>query len=278
MKDYQKVSLYRSTVLFLCSKGAQTTLIDSEIEVIFRKYAGSSSKPNEDSNIISLEKFSNFLMSNDNTPFSEQDKPIWQDMTAPISEYYISSSHNTYLVGHQLVGVSTIEGYIRALLHSCRSVECEYLKNHVIVLTNEGSLVDIYDGDNEPVVYHGKTLTSKVSLRDICNAIAKYAFVTSPYAVLISAEIHCSVPQQDKIVDIMTEVFGDAIIQAPLGGRPTIKQLPSPDELKHKFLLKARQILAPSVRPTDHVQIGEKPVCHGTTSRVPGSETGNEGG
>lgn len=98
--------------------------------------------------------------------------------------------------------------------------------------------MDIYDGDHEPVVYHGKTLTSKVSLRDICNAIAKYAFVTSPYPVLISAEVHCGVPQQDKLVDIMTEVFGDAIVQAPLEGRPKIEKLPSPEELRGKLLLK----------------------------------------
>ena len=99
--------------------------------------------------------------------------------------------------------------------------------------------VDIYDGDEEPMVYHGKTLTSKVSLRDICNAIAKYAFVTSPYPVLISAEIHCSVPQQDILVDIMTEIFGESMIEAPLEGRPKIEKLPSPDALRHKFLLKA---------------------------------------
>jgi phosphatidylinositol phospholipase C delta len=98
--------------------------------------------------------------------------------------------------------------------------------------------VDIYDGDHEPVVYHGKTLTSKVALRDICNAIAKYAFVTSPYPVLISAEVHCGVAQQDILVDIMTEVFGDAIVQAPLEGRPKIEKLPSPAELTGKFLLK----------------------------------------
>ena len=98
--------------------------------------------------------------------------------------------------------------------------------------------VDIYDGDKEPVIYHGKTFTSKVSLRDICQAIARYAFVTSPYPVLISAEVHCGVAQQDKIVDIMTEIFGDAIVQAPIEDRPKIETLPSPEDLKHKFLLK----------------------------------------
>ena len=82
---------------------------------------------------LSLESFTNFLLSIDNSAFSNQNDKVWQDMTRPLSEYFISSSHNTYLVGHQLVGVSTIEGYIRALLHSCRSVEskssiCSYAK------------------------------------------------------------------------------------------------------------------------------------------------------
>ena len=72
---------------------------------------------------FTLEGFTNFLLSTDNSAFADQHGKIWQDMTRPLPEYYISSSHNTYLVGHQLVGVSTIEGYIRALLHSCRSVE-----------------------------------------------------------------------------------------------------------------------------------------------------------
>ena len=72
---------------------------------------------------MTFDGFTDFLISPDNAAFSEQENSIWQDMTHPISEYFISASHNTYLVGHQLVGVSTIEGYIRALLHSCRSVE-----------------------------------------------------------------------------------------------------------------------------------------------------------
>jgi phosphatidylinositol phospholipase C delta len=98
--------------------------------------------------------------------------------------------------------------------------------------------VDIYDGDEEPVIFHGKTLTSKVSLREVCQAIMKYAFVTSPYALLISAEVHCGLEQQDKMVEIMTTVFGEALIQAPVEGRPRIQFLPSPEDLKGKFLLK----------------------------------------
>jgi phosphatidylinositol phospholipase C delta len=73
------------------------------------------------------ETFTSFLLSPDNSVFMDQHSSVWHDMTRPLSEYYISSSHNTYLVGHQLVGVSTIEGYIRALLHSCRSVERMFL-------------------------------------------------------------------------------------------------------------------------------------------------------
>ncbi|KAG6809109.1 hypothetical protein H0H92_001578 [Tricholoma furcatifolium] len=175
--------------------------------------------------ILTLEGFSSFLISADNAAIPEINRQVWQDMTRPISEYFISSSHNTYLVGHQLIGVSTIEGYIRALLHSCRSVE-----------------LDIYDGDTEPVVFHGKTLTSKVSVRDICRAIAKYAFVTSPYPILISAEIHCSVKQQDALVQIMIDAFGDSLVRAPVEGRPALPYLPSPDALKGKILVKASDV------------------------------------
>ncbi|KAF9444538.1 1-phosphatidylinositol-4,5-bisphosphate phosphodiesterase 1 [Macrolepiota fuliginosa MF-IS2] len=194
---------------------------DEKLKSIFTKYAQSETFSDDLS--LSLPQFSSFLLSPDNAVFSEHHKSVWQDMNHPLSDYYISSSHNTYLVGHQLVGVSTIEGYIRALLHSCRTVE-----------------LDIYDGDEEPVIYHGKTFTSKVSLRDICHAISRYAFVTSPYPIMISAEVHCGLRQQEKMVDIMSEVFGDSLVQAPVDNRPKLEKLPSPEELKHKILLKAK--------------------------------------
>lgn len=102
--------------------------------------------------------------------------------------------------------------------------------------------VDIYDGEKEPVVFHGKTLTTKVAVRQVCQAIAKYAFVASPYPVIISAEIHCSLPQQDMIADIMSSTFGDTLVKAPIDGQAKIEVLPSPEALKGKILLKAKNL------------------------------------
>lgn len=98
--------------------------------------------------------------------------------------------------------------------------------------------MDIYDGEIEPVIYHGKTLTTKIPLRDICKAIARYAFVTSPYPIIISAEVHTSITQQAMIATIMSDEFGDALVKAPVDGRPKIEVLPSPEDLKGRVLLK----------------------------------------
>jgi phosphatidylinositol phospholipase C delta len=80
-------------------------------DALFDKYAQDG--------IWNLESLARFLSSSDNSQLVEM------DMTRPLTEYYISSSHNTYLVGEQWRGESTVEGYIRVLLANCRCVESE---------------------------------------------------------------------------------------------------------------------------------------------------------
>ena len=114
----------------------QSKLTHAELREIFDKYANyNEGEGGEDAAVresrekhpttLSPSGFASFLMSADNSAFVDQHNKVWHDMTRPLTDYFIASSHNTYLVGHQLVGASTVEGYIRALLHSCRSVEGE---------------------------------------------------------------------------------------------------------------------------------------------------------
>jgi hypothetical protein len=64
---------------------------------------------------MSLEGFIRYMCSPECLLFKEECKRVYQDMTQPLSDYFISSSHNTYLISDQLVGPSDIWGYVRYL-------------------------------------------------------------------------------------------------------------------------------------------------------------------
>lgn len=78
----------------------------------------------------SFDRFVSLLSSTQgNVPAAAGD----QELTHPISNYFISSSHNTYLTGNQLYSVSSTDGYKNVLLRGCRCVE-----------------IDVWDGDSSP--------------------------------------------------------------------------------------------------------------------------------
>ncbi|CAL1580092.1 unnamed protein product [Knipowitschia caucasica] len=175
--------------------------------------------------LLSKDGFLMYLHSPQSLILNVDHRDIYQDMTLPLNHYFISSSHNTYLMEDQLKGPSSTEAYVRALLKSCRCVE-----------------LDCWDGsDNEPVIYHGYTLTSKILFKDVIKAIKDYAFKASDYPVILSLEHHCSVEQQQVMAHHMSSILGSALVTKPLGeGMP--ETFPSPEELRGKFLIKGKRL------------------------------------
>jgi hypothetical protein len=50
---------------------------------------------------------------------------VYQDMNQPLTEYYVHSSHNTYLVGNQLTSDSRAFRYIEDFYDGVRCVELD---------------------------------------------------------------------------------------------------------------------------------------------------------
>ncbi|KAI2786614.1 hypothetical protein POX_g09002 [Penicillium oxalicum] len=230
------------------------------------------------------------------------------DTQYSLSNYFVSSSHNTYLTGNQLYSDAAAGAYTSVLLRGCRSVEIDVwdgetddsdssdsddsssddeadanktdssnpLKKMKAKVTTQGNsekpeggsrsiksrLGDAFrrksakkptsstqetaagDGSKdqslrrgEPRVLHGYTLTKATSFRSICEAIRDSAFVTSDFPVIVSLEVHCSLEQQQVMVDIMREAWKGLLVD-DTDSSP--EQLPKLEDLKKKILIKAK--------------------------------------
>jgi hypothetical protein len=232
------------------------------------------------------------------------------DESYPISNYFISSSHNTYLTGNQLSSESSTDAYKNVLLRGCRCVEIDVWDGEPpsssssedeaervgqVKVAKEKSKLGIrerlamrlrgksvgkddkpkeveepahQDGLKvtpwrsdltyraEPKVYHGYTLTSEMTFRAVCATIRDYAFRASNLPLIVSLEVHAGPEQQEIMVEIMTEYWGDMLVDLPLDPSQTAEttNLPMLKDLERKILVKVKRGHArpsvPTANPT----------------------------
>lgn len=177
---------------------------------------------------LSFDGFLRYLLSDDNAIVPPEKFDLNSDMDQALNHYFINSSHNTYLTGHQLTGKSSVEIYRQCLLAGCRCIE-----------------LDCWNGrsDDEPIITHGYTVVTDVPLKEVLEAISESAFKTSLYPVILSFENHCSSKQQAKMAQYCRKIFGEMLLTEPLSSHPLDAgvPLPSPNHLLRKIIIKNKK-------------------------------------
>ncbi|CAL1269521.1 unnamed protein product [Larinioides sclopetarius] len=229
-KDYMTLE---DLQLFLEGEQGMVNINTEDCMKIIEQYEPSDeAKKNKQ---ILIDGFTLFLLSESCDIFDPQHLTVCQDMTHPFPHYFISTSHNTYLLEDQLKGPSSIEGYSTALKMGCRCLK-----------------VDCWDGLDGPVVFHGNTLTSKIPLEDVLETIVEFAFVTSPYPLIIHLENHCNLENQEKVATLISKILDDYLYIPSKDARQKISQM-TPELLKRKILIKGKKLPESCTGPSGDV-------------------------
>nr|AFN53674.1 hypothetical protein [Linum usitatissimum] len=171
-------------------------------------------------NGLTADDFYRYLFSADLNPATVADQ-VYQDMTKPLSHYFIYTGHNSYLTGNQLNSDCSDVPIIKALKKGVRVIELDLWPN----------------SDREEIhVLHGRTLTTPVEVLRCLRSIKEYAFEASPYPVIITLEDHLTTGLQAKVAQMIKDTFGD-MLYCPEA--ECLEEFPSPEDLKYRLSIKS---------------------------------------
>uniref|UniRef100_A0A8C7DZN3 Phosphoinositide phospholipase C n=1 Tax=Naja naja TaxID=35670 RepID=A0A8C7DZN3_NAJNA len=191
-------------------------LKQEQVQQLIEKYEPNNSLAKKGQ--ISVDGFMRYLSGEENGVVPPEKLDLNEDMSQPLSHYFINSSHNTYLTAGQLAGNSSVEMYRQVLLSGCRCVELDCWKGRT--------------AEEEPVITHGFTMTTEISFKHYKKALFNFT-ISSTF----------SPKQQAKMAEYCRLIFGDGLLMEPLEKYPLERgiPLPSPADLMYKILVKNKK-------------------------------------
>ena len=228
LEAYQLIILFKSNIdkeikRKICKK-FKNNFFYNKYQINKKEIINSLQKLNQKLNIninleLDLKEFSIMINSHLLTVYDKIKQNNELDTSHSLVDYYINSSHNTYLKGHQLKGLSDPKMYSFAILNGYRLVE-----------------LDCYNGEEDDIIVtHGYTLVTKLKLEDILIELRENGFKNSPYPIILSIENHLD----DKHQQIMAKKLKKYLIDLyifPIDSPP--ETIPTLEELKYKFIIK----------------------------------------
>ncbi|KAG7253835.1 hypothetical protein CRUP_012086, partial [Coryphaenoides rupestris] len=197
--------------------------------------------------LLGLDGFARYLQSAECHLMDPEHLSVCQDMSMPLSHYYISASYRSYLLDDQVHGRADLGGLTKALQVGCRCLE-----------------LGVTDGpEGEPILgvdygpdaprhhhhhhhhHHQHHQHTLVTARSALEVVNKYAFVTSEFPLLLYLCQRCSPPQQRVLAQHLKKVLGARLYRPeapPVGPGARAPGLPSPEQLKGRILLVGKKL------------------------------------
>ncbi|GAV66611.1 C2 domain-containing protein/PI-PLC-Y domain-containing protein/PI-PLC-X domain-containing protein/efhand_like domain-containing protein [Cephalotus follicularis] len=180
---------------------------------------------------LTLDDFYHYLFSAYLNP--PIDNKVHQEMTAPLSHYFIYTGHNSYLTGNQLSSDCSDVPIIKALKMGLRVVELDLWPN---------------SSNDDVHVLHGRTLTTPVELIKCLRSIKQHAFSASPYPVIITFEDHLNPDLRVQVAEMVTQTFGDMLFCPEV---ECLQEFPTPEDLKYRVIISTKP-------PTEYLEAKRK--------------------
>ena len=202
-------------------------------------------KPESGKDRLNKSRFLSYLLSDANDLLDpEKGRVASDDMTRPLSHYWINTSHDTYLDnwnhatnmtrgGGRTGGIALDEQmYLSALYRGVRCLE-----------------LDVWDGLNlSPVIARSKPKSPEdpaVDISYVLKAIRQFLLAhPTCYPVILNIENHCSFTGQENLADLMFQILGSiGLIVVPDESESIDESdlLPSPEAMKGKVLVMGKR-------------------------------------